>query len=161
MSNTATESNRKTPTLRQQQVLDAFYDTPSAAAVARSMKPKISAKQVGRIVQEFGYLLVERREAQNAELELRSSARIGKLQDWIDEHLGRALERLGQIAEGDNDQRALSAIKLMFELASVVGLHPGRVSGIDAILAEKEREVEAQLAALHGDGGGDDARSSA
>jgi hypothetical protein len=81
----AGNGSAREPTLKQQQILDAYFACPNAAAVARGLK--VSERNVRRIVKQFAHLLVERRQHRDEERLQRIDARHARAQDWADSSL--------------------------------------------------------------------------
>jgi hypothetical protein len=108
-------SGRKIPTSRQQQILDAYFEGPNAAAVARALR--VSERNVRRIVQQFDDLLVERRQQRFEERLQRIDARHARTQVWADSTLGEALDRLDELAASKNEGVALRATRMKLDIA--------------------------------------------
>ena len=137
------------PNPRQQQILDAYFLCPNAAAVARTTKS--SERNVRRIVALFARQLGERRQQRDDERLRRIDARHARTQDWADAGLEKALARLDELAASPNDGAALRALKVKLD---IFFLHPGamparQTSETDRLLgqllgdlAEQQRELE-------------------
>ena len=79
------------PTLRQRQILDAYFEQPNAAAVGRSTGA--SERNVRRIVERFAGYLKAKSEARYAERIERELARTSRMQLWLDGTLDDDMRR--------------------------------------------------------------------
>src|SRR3990172_10052760 len=108
------DSGRKTPSARQQQILDAYFECPNAAAVARALRG--SERNVRRIVHQFDDLLVERRQQRFEETLRMIDARHARIQEWADSTLGQVLGRLDELPSSKNELYALRATRMMLDI---------------------------------------------
>lgn len=104
------------PTRAQQEVLDAYYRHPNAAAVARTLGR--SERNVRRIRDQYRYQLEERWRDRNAELLARAEARMATVEDWIDAELGGALAGIVDLLTSKNEAIRLRVAKLVIGLAA-------------------------------------------
>lgn len=139
------------PTARQQQILDAYFECPNAAAVARALGG--SERNVRRIVQQFADLLVERRQQRFEERLKRIDARHARTQDWADSALGEALGRLDELAASDNEGVALRATRMKLDIALLApsAASVPQTSEADRLLQLLQRDLADRLAKLEND----------
>ena len=143
MKQAAAGDGVKRPSVRQQQILDEYFEVPIAAAVARKMR--MSERNVRRIVEEFADILEERRKARNQEHMARGEARVSGLQDWADAAQRANLQALDELANSSNEAIKLSAVKVRQQLIDQLPSSPVAASALDAALGAKEREVTAAI----------------
>lgn len=145
------DSGPKAPNERQQQILDAYFECPNAAAVARALKG--SERNVRRIVQQFDNLLVERRQQRFAETFQRIDARHARTQDWADSTLGEDLGRLDELAASKNEGVALRATRMKLDIALVAPSAASipQTSEADRLLQLLQRALADRLAGLEND----------
>jgi hypothetical protein len=152
----------RAPTMPQQRVLDAYFDHPNAAAVARECG--VSERHVRRICGDFADQLDERERQREADHRALADARRSKIDEWSDRGLEKTLERLDALAESANDRVALQAIKLKLEIAmhGGSGRRPMPFSTnheLDMLRRDRDVDLTRRLDALeegesHGTGGG-------
>jgi hypothetical protein len=144
-------SGHQTPTPRQQQILDSFFECPNAAAVARTLR--VSERNVRRIAQRFDGLLVERRQQRFEERLQRIDARHARTQDWADSTLEETLGRLDELAASENEGVALRATRTKLDISfhgSSAALTP-QTHAADRLLGLLQRELADRLAELESD----------
>jgi hypothetical protein len=144
----------KEPSLQQQRVLDTYFETPNAAAVARDLD--ISERQVRRIIEKFRPLLEERRDRDKREIAERSAARRAKLAAWADIAQRENFEALDVLVRSPEAAIRLRAIKMRQDMIDRVMPPTAPMSELELVLMEKEREVaeairRAQLAEMLSD----------
>lgn len=145
------DSGPKTPNERQLQILDAYFECPNAAAVARALKG--SERNVRRIVQQFDDLLVERRQQRFEERFQRIDARHARAQDWADSTVGEALGRLDELAASENEGVALRATRMKLDIALLAPSTASipQTSEADRLLQRLQRALADRLAELEND----------
>jgi hypothetical protein len=133
------EGDVKEPSLQQQRVLDAYYERPNAAAVARDLD--MSDRQVRRIVEEFRPRLEERRDRERREIVERGAARRAKLAAWAEIAQRENLEALDVLVRSPEEAIRLRAVKLRQDVIDHLMPPPAPMSDLELVLIEKEREV--------------------
>jgi hypothetical protein len=129
----------KQPSLRQQRVLDKFYELPNAAAVARDLG--MSERQVRRIIDEFRPLLDERWHREKRETADRAAARHAKLTAWAHVAQQENLEALDVLVRSPDETVRLRAIKLRQDMIDHVMPPSAPMSEVDIELIESERRA--------------------
>lgn len=133
------EAGAKQPTLRQQRVLDKYFEMPNAAAVARDLG--MSDRQVRRIVDDHRQLLDERRHREKREIGERAAARQAKVAAWAYVAQDDNLEALDVLVRSPDEAIRLRAIKVRQDVIDHVIPPPAPMYELDAELVEREREA--------------------
>jgi hypothetical protein len=143
------------PNREQQVVLDAYFENPNAAAVARDLGK--SERNVRRICDRFSGELLERWRERDEELRARSEARRARVEDWIDDGLGRAFEQLDASMGSANEAVRLRAAKMTIDIAlrplGHVGAGMGRTE-LDDLRRDHLQELQRQLRAIDAEASG-------
>jgi hypothetical protein len=106
---------KEEPTREQQKVLDAYYDNQNAAQVARDLG--VSERNVRRIRDSFEEQLQERWGRRDAEEQAQADARRGRVDEWIDAGLDRAMHELDALLESQNESIRLRVARQWIEWA--------------------------------------------
>jgi hypothetical protein len=148
---TSRTKGAKGPTTRQRDILEAYLANPNAAAVERATGT--DERHVRRLVKQFADYLEVERQVRYAERFARESARLARIQDWIDDTLEDDLRRLDELAASKTEGVALRALKAKFELAASFRISAARRPNIlDGRLADLESALTDEIADL-ADGG--------
>jgi hypothetical protein len=137
------EAVTKQPSLRQQRVLDKYYEMPNAAAVARDLD--MSERQVRRIVEEGRPELKRRRDRDDREITERTLARRSKIADWADGAQQQNLVALDALLASGEATVRLRAIKMRQDLIDHVTMLSAPRSELDDALMSKELEISEEL----------------
>ena len=129
----------KQPTLRQQRVLDEYYELANAAAVARNLG--MSDRQVRRIIDDFRPLLDDRRYRERREIAERAAARQAKVAAWAHVAQQENLEALDVLVRSPDEAIRLRAIKLRQDVIDHVMPPTAPMSELDVELIDREREA--------------------
>jgi hypothetical protein len=103
------------PTREQQNVLNAYYENPNAAQVARDLG--VSERNVRRIRDSFQEQLQERWDRRDTEEQAQADVRRRRVDDWIDGGLDRAMQELDALLESQNESIRLRVARQRIEWA--------------------------------------------
>jgi hypothetical protein len=137
------QRSAKQPSVRQERVLDKYYETPNAAAVARDLD--MSERQVRRIVEKHRPELNKRRDRDDREITERTIARRSRIADWADEAQQQNLDALDALLESGEETVRLRAVKMRQDLIDHVTMLSAPRSELDDALMTKELEISEEL----------------
>lgn len=152
----------KPPSLRQQKILDAFYEKPVAAAVAREQG--CDEKTVRDLVKKYSAHLEERRRDAATQRQLERNASRSALESRLTQGLDPALRTLQELMGAESESVRLQAARAWIDYRMRLADHllPGETrSQLDRLGNDHVADLERELAEIGLDDAGEEAEGTA